>query len=796
MNEEKQAQSSSETDSSVTQLSFNGCTYHISLPNADTDYIQKKLLSERIPYELDMLKDMQRRLSEGDFALDIGANIGNHSLFLAVVGKCRVTAFEPNDALCGSLLKSIELNMLTDRVNIRAFALGKVKGRGHFTKILPQNIGAQSIKVGEGGIQIAPLDSFQFSQPIKAIKIDVEGMELDVLEGGVRHIQTDRPIIYVECQTETDFRAVHDWFSKIDYEYWDTFNATPTHLFLPSERTTAAQRIARLQFKVVQEDYRARMQISAVRQKLKAANQKYRGANEQITALKQRVMQEETAHQAEQAAPQQQLAQLTADGQAKTVAVGEETKNLLRLEAELEATRSKLGEANQKYRGAGEQITALKQRVAQEEAARQAAEQSLAQASTLLEETQSYIQKERAALKQQLAQLTAEGQAKQGAAEESAKNLLRLEADLEGALIKLGEANQKYRGATEQVTALKQRVTQAEVAREAAEQALAQATIKLEQTQSHRLEERAALQQQLAQMTAEGQAKQGAAEESAKNLLRLEAELEGARNKLGEANQKYRGATEQVTALKQRVAQAEEAHQTVEQALTKTQSYLAEEHAALLQQVAQLSQQEHTSSAAADEAAKSLHRLEAELEAARSKLGEANQKYRGATEQLTVLKQRVTEEETARRTAEQAQAQVTTQLEQANSKYRQLTAEQIPELKSKLETQYSKAREGQHALEQLRLELQKNGKTLAETTRQLDKTRQQTIVAVQQLEKTRATISFQVGYQLIHGFKSVKGVRRLPSALWVLRKEAIRRRGKKTFVPSPPKLPALIVTAI
>ena len=276
MNEEKQAQRSSETDPSVTQVSFNDCTYHIALPNAATDYIQKKLLLEKTPYELDMLKDMQQRLSEGDFVLDVGANIGNHSLFLAVVAHCRVTAFEPNDALCGSLLKSIELNNLNGRVSIRSVALGKMRGVGHFTKVTPENIGAQSITVGDGGIRIAPLDSFKFRQPIKAIKIDVEGMELDVLEGGVRHIKKDRPIIYVECQIETDFRAVQGWFSKINYEYWDTFNATPTHLFLPREKTTETQRIARLQLKVVQDDYRARMQLSTVRQKLKAANQKYR----------------------------------------------------------------------------------------------------------------------------------------------------------------------------------------------------------------------------------------------------------------------------------------------------------------------------------------------------------------------------------------------------------------------------------------------------------------------------------------------------------------------------------------
>ena len=311
----------------VAQLTFDGLTYPIILPNADTDYIQKKLHSERVPYELDMLKDMQRRLSKGDSVLDIGANIGNHTLFLAVVAQCKVTAFEPNEALYGPLLKSIELNRLANRVSVRPVALGKVKGEGHFAKLVPENMGAQSITVGKGGIPISPLDSFKFSQPIKAIKIDVEGMELDVLEGGVHRIQTDRPIIYVECQTEKEFRTIHDWFSKIDYGYWDTFNATPTHLFLPNERTTLDQRVARLQFKIAQEDYRLNMQLPAVRQKLDDAQVKYRTATEQISALKQRVAQEETARQAAQQAQAQATTQLKADLEATRGRLEEATRS-------------------------------------------------------------------------------------------------------------------------------------------------------------------------------------------------------------------------------------------------------------------------------------------------------------------------------------------------------------------------------------------------------------------------------------------------------------------------------------
>jgi FkbM family methyltransferase len=591
----------------VTQLSFNGCTYPIFLPNGDTDYIQKKLRSERIPYELDMLRDMQRRLSEGDFVLDIGANIGNHTLFLAVIAKCKVTAFEPNEALCGPLLKSIELNLLGDRVGVRPVALGKGQGVGHFTKLVPENSGAQSIKVGKGGIPIAPLDSFQFPQPIKAIKIDVEGMELDVLEGGIHRIQTDRPIIYVECQTEKEFRTIHDWFSKIDYGYWDTFNATPTHLFLPNERTTLDQRIARLQFKIVQDDYRLSMQLSAVRQKLDDAQVKYRTATEEVSTLKQRVAGEETARklaeqtqrqvagqleqtkcylQEEQTALQQQVAQLSQQEHAHSAAAEEAAKNLLRLKTELEAMRGRLEEANQKYRGATEQVSALKLRVTEEERARQAAEQAQVQASIKLkaelevfrvrleEANQKYrgATEQVAALKEQMGQLSQQEHAHSAAADEAAKNLLRQKAELEAMRGRLEEANQKYRGATEQVGTLKHQIAQEEAMQQGAEKARAQASTQLAEAQRSFQEERKAFQQQLSQLSQEGQAKTVTVHEGEKNLIRLEAELE-ARSRLEEANHKYQAATEQISRLTQQAKQEEVVRKTAEQALQAAENW-------------------------------------------------------------------------------------------------------------------------------------------------------------------------------------------------------------------------------
>ncbi|NOS82118.1 MAG: glycosyltransferase, partial [Nitrospira sp.] len=361
----------------------------------------------------------------------------------------------------------------------------------------------------------------------------------------------------------------------------------------------------------------------------------------------------------------------------------------------------------------------------------------------------------------------------------------------------LEEANQKYKTVTEQVAVVKQRVTEEEAARKTVEQALVQTNIQLEQAHVRHREERGALQQHIVQIEEQRQAKTVAVHEAEKQLIRLDAELGAVRGRLEEANQKYRGATEQVNTLKQRVTEEETARQTAQQALAQTvtqldqtQRSLQEERTALQQQLAHLNAEGQAKTVAVQTAENKLLRLDAELETMRNRLEEANQKYRGATEQVSALKQRVVQEEASRQVAEQELHQAIARLEQANSKYRQVTAEQIPELKNKLEAQYSKSREWQHALEQLRLDLRKDRKTFVETARQLEQARQQKKIIEHQLVKTRGTMSFQFGYLLIHGFKSVNGILSLPTALWALRKEAIQRRKKKAFLPSPHKLPS------
>ncbi len=223
-------------------INADGEQYIIVLPDWQTDYIQGMLANKAVPYELDMLQAMRDALGADDLVLDIGANIGNHTLYLALVVGCRVLAFEPNPQLANPLQESVAANKLDNRVTVIAKGVGAAPGRGAFLGLKPDNLGAQSLTLIEGsdssqdeGLEIITLDSLQFDQPVKAIKVDVEGMELDVLKGASKLLEKDRPELFIESQELEQFSAIHAHLEQLRYVYWQTFNATPTNWFRPAE---------------------------------------------------------------------------------------------------------------------------------------------------------------------------------------------------------------------------------------------------------------------------------------------------------------------------------------------------------------------------------------------------------------------------------------------------------------------------------------------------------------------------------------------------------------------------------
>ncbi len=258
-------------------IQVSGQTYSIYLVSPEKDYIQKRIAESGIPYELPMLEEMKKHLDKESLVLDIGANIGNHTFYLANVVGCNVIAFEANQLLTAAMERTIANSELADRVVVHPVAIGEVEGVAEFSTILPENLGGQSIKVGTGSIPVRSLDSFEISKKIDAIKIDVEGMELNVLKGGQKLLERDHPFLYIESITLKEFRTISEHLFALGYRYCATFNATPTHLFIHNsvEVISDAEHARRLD--KVESDY-LKLEITQLTRNLGECRMKYRSS--------------------------------------------------------------------------------------------------------------------------------------------------------------------------------------------------------------------------------------------------------------------------------------------------------------------------------------------------------------------------------------------------------------------------------------------------------------------------------------------------------------------------------------
>lgn len=205
------------------------------LPNPE-DYIQKVIIDTESFYELDMLKDIEEKVSNNDLILDVGANIGNHSIHFAKICNCNVLSFEPQKEVFSILNENIRLNNLSSLVKAYNIGIGARNTKGNLTIIDKNNSGTGKIEFDENGeIIVKTLDSilkkYTNINDLKIIKIDVEGRELEVLQGARGIINKFNPMIYIEIQSSNLFEEISLFLSKYGYKVKKSFNGTPTFLF-------------------------------------------------------------------------------------------------------------------------------------------------------------------------------------------------------------------------------------------------------------------------------------------------------------------------------------------------------------------------------------------------------------------------------------------------------------------------------------------------------------------------------------------------------------------------------------
>lgn len=139
-------------------------------------------------------------------ALDIGANIGNHSIYFSRHFSS-VLAFEPHPRIFELLSFNAKI---VDNVVPFQFGLGEADESLDLNEN-PENMGSASVKhkwTADGGtvkVRIRRLDGLDLGAgAISFMKIDVEGLESSVIRGARETIRKHQPLILME-QLESEF---------------------------------------------------------------------------------------------------------------------------------------------------------------------------------------------------------------------------------------------------------------------------------------------------------------------------------------------------------------------------------------------------------------------------------------------------------------------------------------------------------------------------------------------------------------------------------------------------------------
>ncbi|MBT3352895.1 MAG: FkbM family methyltransferase [Nitrospinaceae bacterium] len=197
-------------------------------------------------YARQEMKYFKTFCAPGDVIVEVGANIGAHTVGLArtVENQGQIIAIEPQPILFHNLCGNISINSLTN-VQCLNLAISNVEGITHIPPInysSENNFSAFFLDDAYTGQKISTkrLDDILRLSRFDFLKIDVEGMEMQVLEGTERHIKEFKPILFVENIFHEKSQALIEHLWGMDYElYWcitpyfseDNFNQNKENVF-------------------------------------------------------------------------------------------------------------------------------------------------------------------------------------------------------------------------------------------------------------------------------------------------------------------------------------------------------------------------------------------------------------------------------------------------------------------------------------------------------------------------------------------------------------------------------------
>jgi FkbM family methyltransferase len=173
-----------------------------------------------------------RILTETSNVIDVGANIGTHTVYFSKkCNKGNVIAIEPQIYIFEMLAANILINGCYNTIPVNA---GAASEPGVIKMVNINPFEGEKINYGEfkinsnagGGVptNLIVLDSYADLDQFTLIKLDVEGYEVDVLNGATKLLEKHKPFLYIEFNNKGGNDPLLEKIYELDYiPYWHIY---------------------------------------------------------------------------------------------------------------------------------------------------------------------------------------------------------------------------------------------------------------------------------------------------------------------------------------------------------------------------------------------------------------------------------------------------------------------------------------------------------------------------------------------------------------------------------------------
>ncbi len=217
----------------------------IALP-PNPRHISTYVFVEQEDWFEDEAQFVSRAAEPGGRMLDIGSSFGFYSLTYARAAgpAARIWAFEPTPMVCSCLRESIRMNNFAN-FTLTETAVGATEGRSKFKIAGSSELNRVDAEGGGIEVRVAPLDALDAEHgfgKVDFVKIDVEGHEAAVLEGGTAFFTRESPLVLLEVRAGDDLDfSVATRFEALGYGLYRI--APQLGALVPFDRTVLDSRL-------------------------------------------------------------------------------------------------------------------------------------------------------------------------------------------------------------------------------------------------------------------------------------------------------------------------------------------------------------------------------------------------------------------------------------------------------------------------------------------------------------------------------------------------------------------------